>query len=98
MPAMDEPCNNRSWAARVRGAGLAALLLLPLLYGVSYRLLLVDESRAAQVVVSDIFVLIPPEPKPCYGEKYRVEGEGVRLFFWPANRVHRTIDRFLSNF
>jgi hypothetical protein len=54
-------------------------------------LLLVDESQnvAAYAWAEKDLLLIPPFPRPAYGEQYKVGGEGVRLFFVPANRLHR---------
>ena len=74
----------------------AALVLLPALYFGSYRLLL--DQGAEYPETSDPYVIFPPEPKPCIREQYVVGGKGAKLFFRPANRVHRMIDALGSKF
>ena len=80
---------------RSRWLCVAFLLLLPMLYLGSYRLLLVDEEVTPDVMRDGGPLIIPPFPKACYREEYAVGGAGVRLFFVPANRLHRLLDRLL---
>jgi hypothetical protein len=74
---------------------VALLILLPILYLASYGLLLVDEQITPDQMSGGELIIIPPFPKACYREEYAVGGEGVRLFFVPANRLHRMLDRVL---
>jgi hypothetical protein len=79
---------------------VAVIVLLVLLYFGSYRFLLVDESENLSDIdlsAADGPLIIPPFPRPAYGEKYKIDGEGVRLFYWPANRLHRVLDKILPD-
>lgn len=80
--------SSRAWCT-------AVLVLLVAAYFASYRVLLVDEAENLRLVSSttEELLIIPPFPVPVYGEKYKIEGEVVRWFFWPANRMHRVIHR-----
>jgi hypothetical protein len=82
-----------NWLAR-RASLLcaAAILLLPALYLGSYWLLLDPGPQYPAPV--DLYVIYPPEPKPCLREEYVVGGEGTKLFFRPANRLHRLLDQW----
>ena len=93
---MSEPKQQHGLVRRSRMICVLALVLLPMFYLASYRLLLVDEEMTPdQMAPGEPLVIIPPFPKACYREEYAVGGEGVRLFFLPANRLHRLVDRCL---
>jgi hypothetical protein len=106
MPETDEvAAKARQMTWHLTSQCAAVLLLLPAVYLGSYWLLLLKEpsnsiliegqSLASDGHHPDSLIIIPPEPKPCIREEYVIGGDGVKLFFRPANRLHRVIDRCL---
>lgn len=98
---MDAKRRQPHWmVAGSRTLCVAVIVLLLLLYFGSYRLLLVDESQNLpdfDLSATDGPLIIPPFPRPAYGEKYKIDGERVRLFYWPANRLHRVLYKILPD-
>src|SRR5687768_846382 len=93
---MDAKPRKPHWMVRSsRTLCAMALVLLVAAYFGSYCMLLGERPRYGEstdyIPNADEWILISPSLDPLYGEEYKVDGNAVRLFFRPANRLHRLL-------